>query len=65
MAHNIADFMGRKPSIDGDGHVMEPEFGFFIARPDMDMRRLVAFVGIEEGAIRPPPRPPSGGDPPP
>jgi hypothetical protein len=53
MAHNIADFMGRKPGIDRHSHIMKPEFGFFIASPNMDMRRLVAFVGIEERAIRP------------
>src|SRR3984957_7079489 len=51
VADNSADFMGRKSRIDGDRKVMQPEFGFEIARPDMNMRRLTALVRIEERAI--------------
>src|ERR1700722_5859723 len=39
---NSADFMGGKSRIDCDREVMQPEFGFEISGPDMDMRRLAA-----------------------
>jgi hypothetical protein len=51
MANNIADFMRGKPGIQRDRYVVRPEFGFFIAAADVDMRGLIAFVRIEEGAI--------------
>src|ERR1700733_13916930 len=44
VADNSADFMGRKSRIDRDREVMQPEFGFEISRPNVDMRRLAAFV---------------------
>src|SRR5450756_2576442 len=47
MTDNSADFMGGKSRIDRDREVMQPEFGFEIAGPDVDMRRLAAFVRIE------------------
>src|ERR1700722_7948940 len=53
VADNSADFMGRKSRIDRDREVMQPEFGFEISRPNVDMRRLAAFVRIEERAIWP------------
>src|SRR3984957_2989535 len=36
---NSADFMGGKSRIDRDREVVQPEFGFEISGPDMDMRR--------------------------
>src|ERR1700692_3671613 len=54
VADNSADFMGRKSLINRDREVMQPEFGFEISRPNVDMRRLAAFVRIEERAIWPP-----------
>lgn len=44
MTHNIANFVGRKPGIHGDGKIMEPEFRLPISGPDRHMRRLVAFI---------------------
>jgi len=54
MADNSADFMGRKSRVNGDRKVMQPEFGFEIALPNMNMRRLTTLVRIEERAIRSP-----------
>src|SRR5665811_420380 len=54
MADNSADFMGGKSRIDRDREVVQPEFGFGITGPDVDMRRLAAFVRIEERTIRTP-----------
>src|SRR3984957_10337587 len=51
VADNSADFMGGKSRIDRDREVMQPELGFEISGPDMDMRRLAALVRIEERAI--------------
>ncbi len=51
MADYIADFMRRKPGIKGDRQIVKPEFSFFIAAADMDMRWLTAFVRVEEGAV--------------
>jgi hypothetical protein len=44
VTDNIADFMRGKPGIHGDSEVMKPEFGFFIAAADVNVRRLVAFI---------------------
>src|ERR1700686_1760662 len=54
VADNSPDFMGRKSRINRDGEVMQPEFGLQNSRPNVDMRRLAAFVRIEERAIWPP-----------
>jgi hypothetical protein len=51
MANDTAEFVSGKPHIDCHGNIMEPELGFFIALANMDVRRLIAFVGIEEGSI--------------
>src|ERR1700675_1732686 len=51
VTDHSADFMGRKSRIDRDREVMQPELGFEIPGPDMDMRRLAAFVRIKERAI--------------
>ena len=51
VADNSADFMGRKSRIDRDREVVQPEFGFEAARPDVNMRRLAAFVRIKKRAI--------------
>jgi hypothetical protein len=34
---NIAKFMGRIPGIQGNRMVMQPDFGFPVARTDVDM----------------------------
>jgi hypothetical protein len=44
MTDNSADFMGGKSRIDRDREVMQPELGFEISGPDMDMRRFAALV---------------------
>ena len=44
MANDIAYFRRRKPGIHHDGQIMEPEFGFHVAAPDMDMRRFTALI---------------------
>src|SRR5260370_23541153 len=54
VTDNSADFMGGKSRIDRHREVMQPELGFEIPGPDMDMRRLAAFVRIKERAIRSP-----------
>jgi len=51
VADNSADFMGRKSRIDRNREVVKPKLGFEISGSDMDMRRLAAFVRIEERAI--------------
>ncbi|MEA2879958.1 MAG: hypothetical protein QOF14_5154 [Hyphomicrobiales bacterium] len=53
VADNIAKFMGRIPDTQGNRKVMQPDFGFPVARTDVDMRGLAAFIGIEERAIGP------------
>jgi hypothetical protein len=47
MANNIADFVGRKPGVDRDDHVVEPKLGFFIAAADVDVSRFITFVRVE------------------
>src|SRR5450759_3849614 len=54
VADNSANFMGGKSRIDRDREVVQPELGFEISGPNVDMRRLAALVRIEEGAIRSP-----------
>jgi hypothetical protein len=44
MADNSADFMGWKSRIDRDREVMQPELRLEISGPDVNMRRLAAFV---------------------
>src|SRR5712671_6653991 len=51
VADNSADFMGGKSRIDRHREVVKPELCFGVARSDMDMRRLAAFVRIKERAI--------------
>ena len=54
MANNITKFMRRETCIDGNRQIVKPEFHFIAACADMNVSGLVAFVGIEKGAIRPP-----------
>src|ERR1700730_14080389 len=54
MADNSADFMGGKSRVDRNREVMQPEFGFEISGPNVNVRRLSALVRIEERAIRSP-----------
>jgi hypothetical protein len=54
MPQDITDFMSRKSGPDRDCDIMQPDLDFLVARANMDMGRFVAFVGIEEGAIRSP-----------
>src|SRR3984893_14343455 len=51
VTDNSADFMGRKSRIHRDREIVQPELGFEISGSDMDMRRLAAFIRIEERAI--------------
>src|ERR1700724_1768360 len=51
VADNSADFISGKSRIDRDREVVQPELGFEIAEPDVDMRRLIALVRIEERAL--------------
>jgi len=51
VTDNSANFMCGKSRIDRNREVVQPEFGFEIPRPDMNMRRLATFVRIEERAI--------------
>src|SRR6266487_4387197 len=51
VSDNIAKFMGRIPGIQRNRKVVQPDFGFSVARTNVDMRGLIAFVGIEERAI--------------
>src|SRR5258705_10013823 len=44
VADNSADLMGGKSCIDRDREVVQPELGFEISRPDMNMRWFAAFV---------------------
>jgi hypothetical protein len=44
MADNIADFMCGESRIDRDAEIVEPKLYFTIACPDVNMRRLAAFV---------------------
>jgi hypothetical protein len=44
VTDNSADFVGRKSRIHCDREVMKPEFGFEISGPNVDMRRLAAFI---------------------
>jgi hypothetical protein len=44
IADDTAYFMGRKPGIQRDRQIVQPELGLHIAAADMDMRRLASFV---------------------
>jgi hypothetical protein len=44
MADDIADFVRRKAGIQGNRHVMQPEFGLIGTAADVNMRRFIAFV---------------------
>src|ERR1700712_3394710 len=50
VTDDSADFMSGKSRIHRDRQVMQPEFGFEISGPDVDMRRLTTFVRIEKRA---------------
>jgi hypothetical protein len=56
VADNSADFMRGKSRIDRDRKVMEPEFGFEIAGPNMDMGWFAPLVRIEKRTIWSPPQ---------
>jgi hypothetical protein len=55
MSNDIAEFVRRKPYIHCHGGVMKPDFHFFVACTNVNVRRLIPFVGVEEGTIRAPP----------
>jgi hypothetical protein len=44
MADDIADFVGRKPSIDSHSEIVKPKLGFFPTRPDVNMPRFITLV---------------------
>src|SRR5206468_258600 len=50
VTDNSADFMGRKSRVDRHRQVVQPELGFVIAGSDVNVRRLVPLVRIEERA---------------
>src|SRR5262245_32036108 len=54
MTQNITEFVRRESDVHSDAEVVEPEFGFPLARADMNVGGLAPLVGIEEGAIGPP-----------
>src|SRR6266851_2033407 len=56
VADNSPDFMGGKSRIDRDREVVQPELGFEISGPHVDVRWLAAFIRIEERTIRSPPQ---------
>jgi hypothetical protein len=54
VANNIAEFVRGKANIGGNSEIVKPKFGFSIARSDMNMGRLAAFVRVEIDAVRTP-----------
>jgi hypothetical protein len=54
MPNNIAELAGRKPYICCHAEIMKPQLDFFVAGTNVNVRRLVSFIGIEEGTIRTP-----------
>jgi hypothetical protein len=44
MADDIADFVGRKPGIDGYREIVKPKLSFIPTRSDVNMSRFIAFV---------------------
>jgi hypothetical protein len=54
MPQDITDFMTRKSGPDRDCDIMQPDLDFFIARTNVNVRRFVAFIGVEKGAVRSP-----------
>lgn len=44
VAEYIVDFMRRKPGIDSERQIMQPEFSLIVAAADVDMRGFIAFV---------------------
>jgi hypothetical protein len=55
MSNNIAEFVRGKPYIQGHGDVMKPYLHFFSACSNVNVRGLIAFIGIEESTISTPP----------
>ena len=55
MANDIAEFARGKPHIHRHAEIMEPEFDFFVAGTNVNVRGLIPFIGIEERSIWAPP----------
>jgi len=53
MANNIANFMGRKPGVDRNRHIVKPRFGFIACCPNVNVCGFIALIRIKEGAIGP------------
>src|SRR5262245_38212920 len=51
---HITQLVGRESCIDRNSKVVKPEFGLPISGTNMDVRGLVAFVGVEERPVRTP-----------
>jgi len=51
MPDNITEFVGWKTRVDGQREVVQPELGLLAAGSNVNVRRLAAFVGIEERAL--------------
>jgi hypothetical protein len=51
VANDIADFVRRKPGIDSDSQIMQPNLRFETASANVNVRGLGALVGVEERPI--------------
>ena len=49
VADDIAEFVRRKTEVNRYGQIAQPDFGFPVAGPHVDMWRFVALVGLEKG----------------
>jgi hypothetical protein len=54
VSNNITKFVRGISGIDGDSKIMKPKFGFLVGCSDVNVCGFVAFIGIEEGSLRPP-----------
>jgi hypothetical protein len=51
VPHNITEFVGWKTRVDSQCEVVQPELGLLAARPNVNVRRLAAFVRVEVRSI--------------
>src|SRR5438876_764515 len=56
VTDNITKFVRGKSGVDGDREIMKPEFSFSAAGTNVNVRRFISFVGVEERAIGSPPQ---------
>jgi hypothetical protein len=50
-ALDFAQFMGSDASAPSQAHAIEPEFTLAIGSPNMNVRRLTAFIGIKMKSV--------------